>query len=104
LGDPPLNYVEIIRNGIYQIIYRGRLSGSRISLQNEPPSGPQGAGVYILLRSSPTDATARIHVSTFDAPESSEYNAENCEIAAGLFADQFGVTVRYWCERAPIEP
>ena len=44
---------------------------------------------------------ARIHVATFDAYEGlPEYNAEMCQIAAGLFKGQEGVSpkIRYWCE------
>ncbi|CAM3534802.1 hypothetical protein THPR109532_14530 [Thalassospira profundimaris] len=42
----------------------------------------------------------RIHMATFDAAENSAtYNQENCQIAADLFSQQDGVTVRYWCEK-----
>ena len=59
----------------------------------------QSAGEsYTLYRHSFT-ATSRIHIATFDADESGEYNQENCQIAAELFANQPGVTVRYWCEK-----
>ena len=63
------------------------------------------AVVYTLYRNSPTvvgtisGVDARIRVATFDAAESTDYNRKNCELARDLFADQSGVTVRYWCER-----
>jgi hypothetical protein len=38
-------------------------------------------------------------VATFDATESDHYNGDNCRIASELFANQRGVTVRYWCEK-----
>jgi hypothetical protein len=42
----------------------------------------------------------RVHVATFDAKnESGEYNALNCNLAASLFQNQPGVTMRYWCEK-----
>ncbi|MGK2873697.1 MAG: hypothetical protein ACSLFL_15810 [Alphaproteobacteria bacterium] len=58
---------------------------------------PEGA--YTLYRSSPTDENMRIHVATFDAVEGNDYNSGNCDIAKNLFANQQGVTVRYWCEK-----
>ena len=39
----------------------------------------------------------RIHIATFNADESKEYNKENCSIAASLFQKQTNV-VKYWCE------
>lgn len=57
--------------------------------------------VYTLYRASPIDASMRIHVATFDSTEGSEYNRDNCDIARGLFQNQPGVKVRYWCERGP---
>jgi hypothetical protein len=41
----------------------------------------------------------RIHVATFDSSYGEDYNRENCQIALGLFQNQPGVTVRYWCEK-----
>lgn len=62
--------------------------------------GCKDSNVFSLYRSSPLDPSMRIHLATFDADESSpNYNQENCEIAAGLFAQQQGVSVRYWCEK-----
>jgi hypothetical protein len=62
-----------------------------------------GESTYTLYRSSPvpTDdlSLRRVHVATFDAYENQSYNQENCEIAAGLFKSQPGVTVKYWCEK-----
>ena len=60
--------------------------------------------VFTLYRNSPIDKTMRIHVATFNARAGEKYNAENCDIAAGLFVAQGGVTVRYWCERGPFKP
>jgi hypothetical protein len=40
----------------------------------------------------------RIHVATFDAADGDKYNRENCNLARDLFAQQPGVTVKYWCE------
>lgn len=52
-----------------------------------------------LYRSSLVDPNIRVHVATFDAENMSlTYNSENCEIAAQLFENQLGVTVKYWCE------
>ena len=99
--DEPHHYSETIRNGIYSIIYRGQLTSSILSAQNDLPSGPPGDNSYILLRSSPANPQMRIHVATFDAAEGGDYNARNCAIAVNLFVDQPGVTVDYWCERAP---
>lgn len=41
----------------------------------------------------------RIHVASFDASESEDYNLDNCQTAQQLFQSQPGVTVRYWCEK-----
>lgn len=60
--------------------------------------GGDGA-TYTLYRNSVPDVLMRIHVSTFDAADGEEYNQENCEIAASLFREQPGVSVRYWCEK-----
>ncbi len=56
---------------------------------------------YTLYRNSarPNGATARLHVATFDADDGEDYNRGNCEVARGLFQQQPGVTVRFWCER-----
>ena len=61
--------------------------------------GPKSDGVYTLYRNSPVGDTMRIHVATFDAADGSDYNIRNCEIAKTLFAEQPGVTARYWCEK-----
>ena len=55
--------------------------------------------VYTLYRTSPTVASMRIHVATFDAKDGADYNDENCQIAAGLFAAQPGVKAHFWCEK-----
>lgn len=56
-------------------------------------------GVYTLYRTSATLSNARIHVGTFDAADGDEYNSYNCNTAAGLFARQPKIQVRYWCEK-----
>ena len=58
-----------------------------------------------LYRSSVVAANARYHIATFDAGDKSyggkvfDYNWENCQIVAGLFQEQPGVIVKYWCEK-----
>lgn len=60
----------------------------------------EGAGAtYTLYRSAILGSADRVHVATFDAKESSDYNQINCETTRGLYQSQPGVTVRYWCER-----
>ena len=54
---------------------------------------------FTLYRNSITDAGMRIHVATFDASESAEYNWGNCEQAQALFQSQPGMLVKYWCEK-----
>ena len=59
----------------------------------------QDSNVSTLYRNSVVDSEMRIHIATFDVDEvSPSYNSENCQIAAQLFQEQLGVTVRYWCE------
>ena len=57
-----------------------------------------GDGAYTLYRNSVLDGAMRIHIATFDSKDGSEYNRQNCDIAAALFREQPGVTVNYWCE------
>lgn len=59
------------------------------------PRGP----FYTLYRSSVTDPRVRLHIATFDTANRDEYNRDNCQIAAELFAKQLGVVVRHWCEK-----
>lgn len=59
----------------------------------------QDGTIYTLYRASPEFKEMRIHVATFDAADTENYNRTNCATAAGLFAGQTGVAVRYWCER-----
>ena len=54
---------------------------------------------YTLYRNSPLESTARIHIATFDADESDNYNNENCQQAQSLFQQQPGVTNKFWCEK-----
>lgn len=63
------------------------------------PGTAQDLDVVTLYRSSALDSTMRLHVATFDAVDQGPgYNSENCQLAAQLFQDQPGVTVRFWCE------
>jgi hypothetical protein len=59
--------------------------------------------VYTLYRNSVTDEQMRIHVATFDALESGEYNRGNCEQAQLLFQNQAGVKTIFWCEKGRFE-
>ena len=53
-----------------------------------------------LYRSSVVIENARIHIATFDVADNRfATNWDNCQIAAELFQQQPGVTVRYWCEK-----
>ena len=53
--------------------------------------------VVSLYRSSVVN-NRQYHVATFDVDEPGDHNSENCQIAAGLFQNQPGVSVKYWCE------
>jgi hypothetical protein len=66
-----------------------------------PVAGASAYGDHVatLYRSSMVLSNARLHMATFDAAESFEYNWENCQLTAGLIQQQPGVKVRYWCER-----
>jgi len=59
---------------------------------------------YTLYRTSVSAVGSRLHVATFDVNENEAYNQENCQIAAGLFANQPGVKVKYWCEKGAYRP
>src|ERR1700737_1957159 len=54
---------------------------------------------YTLYRNSPMDASMRVHVASFDSKDGADYNNENCQAAAGLYASQAKVTARFWCEK-----
>lgn len=54
---------------------------------------------YTLYRDSPIGRDMRLHIATFDANESEDYNRENCVLGGQLFQAQPGVTARYWCEK-----
>jgi hypothetical protein len=60
--------------------------------------------MYTLYRTSVADASMRIHVATFDADEGENYNRDNCQTAARIFAAQPRVTVRYFCEKGRYRP
>jgi hypothetical protein len=40
-------------------------------------------------------------VFTFDASGGSEYNMNNCQLAAERFAKQQGDQYKFWCEKGP---
>lgn len=61
--------------------------------------GVSDGNVYTLYRSSVLDAKQRLHVATFDAAESEEYNQENCGIVLAQMQKRADVVVRYWCEK-----
>ena len=54
---------------------------------------------YTLYRGSIVNENYKIHIASFDANESETYNRENCEIALNLFQSQYGVKVKYWCDK-----
>ena len=54
---------------------------------------------YTLYREGRYGGPDRVHVATFDAYGSSEYNLHNCEYVVARVMAQPGVTERYWCER-----
>jgi len=60
-----------------------------------PPDG----SMYTLYRRSVLDARQRLHVATFDAAESEQYNQENCSVVLEQMQRRPGVTVQYWCEK-----
>lgn len=70
-----------------------------IALSGCSAAGMNEDQIFTLYRGSPLDANMRIHVATFDATDGEAYNRENCEIAAKVFKEQPGVTVRYFCEK-----
>lgn len=54
---------------------------------------------YTLYRNSVTADSLRMHVATFNASETGDYNRGNCEQARELFQTQPGVRTRFWCEQ-----
>ncbi|MEP6622692.1 MAG: hypothetical protein ABJE47_25445 [bacterium] len=59
-----------------------------------------GSGdTFTLYRNGVANDSLRIHVATFDAKESADYNHENCEQARELFQVQPATRSRYWCEK-----
>lgn len=86
---------------LFGILVSGGASvASASSVVAELPK-PDAKSVYTLYRSSAVDGGAswRVHVATFDASVSAEYNRDNCGVAKNLFQAQPEVTVTYWCER-----
>ena len=73
-----------------------------LAIASTSRAAEQERGVFTLYRLSTVVQNARIHIATFDAeqkiPEAtSQYNLENCQIAASLFREQEGVKIVYWC-------
>lgn len=66
------------------------------------PAAAQQVEILSLYRSSDQDPLAAEHVATFDSRHGVDQNADNCWLAARLFQEQPGGTVRYWC--APGRP
>ena len=54
---------------------------------------------YTLYRESAAPSSNRIHVATFDADESEEFNCGNCEKTREPFQAQRGLRIRFWCEK-----
>lgn len=63
-----------------------------------PAAAQSDDKAYTLYRNSALDLTMHLHVATFDSIDGKDYNAENCFVAAELFAGQDGVPTRFWCE------
>ena len=78
----------------YTVIVIPALSGAMLLAS----CGDANSPTYTLYRASPV-SDERVHMATFDAKQSGNYNQENCFIARDLFLAQPGVTVRYWCEK-----
>ena len=69
------------------------------------PAASQAEGdIYTIYRTSPTDASMRLKIATFDSKESETYNRENCLLAASLFATQPGVKAPFFCEKGRFRP
>ena len=58
---------------------------------------------FTLYRTESTGETARFHVFTFDASGGSDYNQNNCQLAAERFAKQQGDHYKFWCEKGPYQ-
>jgi len=58
-----------------------------------------GHDTYTLYRNTVGADTTRVHVATFDAAESGDYNRQNCEQARELFQAQPAIKTRFWCEK-----
>ena len=54
---------------------------------------------YTLYREGRFGGPGRVHIATFDASESDEYNWHNCEYVVERIMAEPGVTERHWCER-----
>ncbi len=61
--------------------------------------GCSQSDTYTLYRNSITDENMRIHVATFNASDTGNYNQENCQIAQELFQKQDGIKTKFWCEK-----
>ena len=69
-----------------------------VALLAAPAWSQSDQEVYTLYRNSVLDASMRLHVATFDSRDGTDYNAENCNLAANLFQHQDGVQTSFWCE------
>lgn len=59
--------------------------------------GDDAGSTYTLYRTAYL-GSEKVHIATFDARQSDDYNHTNCEIARELFQSHPGVLARYWCE------
>jgi hypothetical protein len=57
--------------------------------------------VYTLYRRSPVGED-RVHVATFDADQSGDYNLDNCLITRDHFKER--AVVEFWCEKGRFRP
>ncbi len=56
---------------------------------------------FTLYRAELNGEAARFHVFTFDTSGGSEYNLNNCHLAAERFMKQQGDHYQFWCEKGP---
>ena len=79
----------------YVMLEVNKACNEHIEKTNEAISGH----VFTLYRNSATNNSMRLHVATFDASESTEYNQENCNLAKDLFQNQERIKTKFWCEK-----
>lgn len=75
-----------------------RLAAATLCAFSLPQLASADNGSFNLYRDSVLDTSMRIYIATFNSDEGSDYNFENCTVAAKLFQDQPGVRTRFWCE------